>query len=157
MSSAGKSREKSESGENAPDTASLAPAHARAFALAEVQCDDAQIAGALAVECGLPLADADAVVSALSERLQAARWAAQARMAEYLWSVAKGEAGRTLNGAQIQVATALAWQHLGWSREGRVDALRSALRQAERDRAKARRAGAVPLRAAPEPGKVRAG
>jgi hypothetical protein len=115
-------------------------ARAKARELAEAQADDAQIEGWLVAREGLDEQAAADIVASMAVELLHHRWSGQADLARRLWDMAKGVSGYDMSGSQLSCAQSLGYQHLGWSRDGKIDKLAKAVREAERQQARTKQA-----------------
>lgn len=110
--------------------------------LARAQADDEQIEGSLVADLGLPESEAQDLVEHNAMLLQHERWAGQAELAQWLWDVGQGVRGSAINNGQMNVGMALAYQHLGWARDGKIAKIAKGLSQAARNRATTKQARA---------------
>lgn len=103
--------------------------------LARAQCDDEAIEGALVADLGMAEFEAQELIAGNAMELQHQRWAGQADLAQWLWDIGHGIRGSKLSSAQLSTGVHLAYQHLGWARDGRADKVTKGLQQAARNRA----------------------
>lgn len=103
---------------------------------ARMQCEDAEIEGALVVQGGMTIEAAHELVVTHTEMLQRQRWNGRVEMREHIFRVSTGDKSCTQNGAQMSILAMFARAHLGYAKEGPDDQVRKAIAEAERKKAR---------------------